>query len=102
MAKLVKHKHLAKLYAQQKDAENTQLLDRVIWAYGEKENLRFTLFRADGASHLGEPTDATEAARVEWVPIWNLRKLIEEGHITDGPTLMALSFALSFSPPESR
>lgn len=29
MAKLVKHKHLAKLYAQQKDAENTQLLDRV-------------------------------------------------------------------------
>jgi 8-oxo-dGTP pyrophosphatase MutT (NUDIX family) len=64
-------------------------------------DLHFTLFRADGAEHLGEPTDPSEAARVEWVPVSNLRKLIDEGHMTDGPSLMALSFALAFPPAES-
>jgi 8-oxo-dGTP pyrophosphatase MutT (NUDIX family) len=65
-------------------------------------DLHFTLFRADGARHLGEPSDTTEAARVEWVPASNIRKLIEEGQITDGPTLMALSYALAFPPAEGR
>ena len=29
---------------------------------------RFHLFVADGATHVGEPTDANEAERIEWMP----------------------------------
>lgn len=65
-------------------------------------DLPFTLFRADGARHLGPPSDGSEASRVEWVPIANLSKLVDKGHVTDGPTLMALSFALAFAPPRDQ
>ncbi len=65
-------------------------------------DLHFTMFRADGARHLGAPSDGSEASRVEWVPVANLRKLVDEGHITDGPSLMALSFALAFGTPRDR
>jgi len=39
-----------------------QLLDRVIWAYGEKENLRFTLFRP--FNWMGPRLDNLNAARI--------------------------------------
>lgn len=39
-----------------------QLLDRVIWAYGEKENLRFTLFRP--FNWMGPRLDNLDAARI--------------------------------------
>lgn len=39
-----------------------QLLDRVIWAYGEKENLPFTLFRP--FNFIGPRLDSLQAARV--------------------------------------
>ncbi len=39
-----------------------QLLDRVIWAYGEKEGLRFTLFRP--FNWMGPRLDSLNAARI--------------------------------------
>ena len=39
-----------------------QLLDRVIWAYGQQENMRFTLFRP--FNWLGPRLDSLEAARI--------------------------------------
>lgn len=39
-----------------------QLLDRVIWAYGEKENLQFTLFRP--FNWMGPRLDSLNAARI--------------------------------------
>lgn len=39
-----------------------QLLDRVIWAYGEKENLRFTLFRP--FNWMGPRLDSLNSARI--------------------------------------
>ncbi|MGD8161743.1 bifunctional UDP-4-amino-4-deoxy-L-arabinose formyltransferase/UDP-glucuronic acid oxidase ArnA [Pantoea sp. FN0307] len=39
-----------------------QLLDRVIWAYGEKEGLRFTLFRP--FNWMGPRLDSLDAARI--------------------------------------
>jgi 8-oxo-dGTP pyrophosphatase MutT (NUDIX family) len=65
-------------------------------------DLHFTMFRADGARYLGAPSDGSEASRVEWVPIANLQKLVDEGHITDGPSLMALSFTLAFVAPRDQ
>jgi 8-oxo-dGTP pyrophosphatase MutT (NUDIX family) len=62
-------------------------------------DLRFTLYRADGASYQGEPPDPSESTRVEWVPMADLRKLIDKGQLTDGPSLLGLSLAVAFPPP---
>jgi 8-oxo-dGTP pyrophosphatase MutT (NUDIX family) len=61
-------------------------------------DLRFTLYQAAGATHQGEPPDPSESTRVDWVPVADLRKLIDKGQLTDGPSLMGLSLALAFPP----
>jgi 8-oxo-dGTP pyrophosphatase MutT (NUDIX family) len=62
-------------------------------------DLRFTLFQARGATHQGDPPDPSESSRVEWIPVAELRRLIDKGQLTDGPSLMGLSLALAFPPP---
>ncbi len=54
----------------------------------------FHLFVADGAEHMGEPTDRTEAARVEWVPVEQVRAYVRAGEVLDGLSLTALTYAL--------
>jgi hypothetical protein len=66
---------------------------------GPLSDLRFTLYQAAGATHQGEPPDPSESTRVEWVPVADLRKLIDKGQLTDGPSLMGLSVAVAFPPP---
>jgi 8-oxo-dGTP pyrophosphatase MutT (NUDIX family) len=56
----------------------------------------FNLFVADGATHVGEPHDAFEAERVEWVPVDKVRRLVEEGQVQDGLSLTALLWFLAF------
>jgi 8-oxo-dGTP pyrophosphatase MutT (NUDIX family) len=56
----------------------------------------FHLFMADGATHVGDPTDPAESERVEWVPVDQVRKLIERGEVYDGLSLTALLWALAF------
>lgn len=51
---------------------------------------RFELFAADGATYVGEPSDPSEADRVEWVPVDQVRQLIREGQVLDGLSLTAL------------
>ena len=55
----------------------------------------FHVFLADGAEHVGEPTDHTEAERVEWVPLAVVREALTDGRIVEGMTLTALSLALA-------
>jgi 8-oxo-dGTP pyrophosphatase MutT (NUDIX family) len=55
----------------------------------------FHVFVADGAEHVGEPTDRTEAERVEWVPLAVVRDALTDGRIVEGMTLTALSLALA-------
>ncbi|MGX7829779.1 NUDIX hydrolase [Actinokineospora sp. 24-640] len=55
---------------------------------------RYRVFLASDARHEGPP-DAAEASRVEWVPITELRGLIADGQITDGPSLTALATFLA-------
>jgi 8-oxo-dGTP pyrophosphatase MutT (NUDIX family) len=62
-------------------------------------DLRFTLYRADGATYQGAPLDPSESTRVEWVPVTDLRELIDKGQLTDGPSLLGLSLALALPPP---
>jgi 8-oxo-dGTP pyrophosphatase MutT (NUDIX family) len=57
----------------------------------------FHVFAADGATHVGEPTDVSESERIAWVPIDEVRRLIADGGITDGLSLTALLWALALS-----
>ena len=57
---------------------------------------RFDLFLASGAVHEGDPTDPSEAERVEWVPVDRLRGEISAGRVQDGLSLSALLWCLAF------
>lgn len=57
---------------------------------------RFELFAADGATYLGEPTDLSEAERIEWVPVERVRAEIAAGRVDNGLTLTALLWAFTF------
>jgi 8-oxo-dGTP pyrophosphatase MutT (NUDIX family) len=56
----------------------------------------FDAFIADGATHVGDPEDATEAERIEWVPVDRLRASLQAGEVVDGPGFAALAYALAF------
>ena len=55
----------------------------------------FHLFEADGAVHVGEPSDAAESERVEWLDWSTLRDEIFNHRVTDGLSLTALLWMLA-------
>jgi len=55
----------------------------------------FHIFVSDDATHVGEPTDRNEAARIEWVAVAEIRTMLREREITDGLTFGALAYALA-------
>ena len=55
---------------------------------------RFHVFAADGAVHERAP-DLVETDRVEWVPVREVRRLIERGEVSDGFSLTALLWFLT-------
>jgi 8-oxo-dGTP pyrophosphatase MutT (NUDIX family) len=55
----------------------------------------FHLFRADGATHVGDPSDPDEAERVEWLTWDTVRAEIAAGRVGDGMSLTALLFVLA-------
>jgi 8-oxo-dGTP pyrophosphatase MutT (NUDIX family) len=62
----------------------------------------FHLFVADGATHVGEPTDTSESERVEWMPEDALAAIVRQGDVRDGLSLTALSMALLFELPANK
>ena len=57
----------------------------------------FHLFRADGASHVGDPLDASESERVEWRTVDEVRAAIGAGLVNDGMSLTGLLWSLAFA-----
>jgi 8-oxo-dGDP phosphatase len=55
----------------------------------------FHVFVAEGATHVGDPTDPGESERVDWLAPDEVRELIAKGEITDGLSLTALLWALA-------
>ncbi|MGI5186190.1 NUDIX hydrolase [Dactylosporangium sp. CA-152071] len=51
---------------------------------------RHHVFVGRGAVHVGAPVDDFESARVAWVPLTDVRRIIDDGEIIDGTTLVAL------------
>jgi 8-oxo-dGTP pyrophosphatase MutT (NUDIX family) len=56
----------------------------------------FQIFVSDGATHRGDPTDAAEAERVEWVSVADVRALVRAGQMLDGLSLTSMLYALAF------
>ncbi|CAB4539270.1 MAG: NUDIX domain-containing protein [Actinobacteria bacterium] len=56
----------------------------------------FHLFAADGATHVGPPSDPSESERVEWVPVEVLRQETRAGRVGDGLSLTALLWWFTF------
>lgn len=48
------------------------------------------LFVAHGAKRIGDPTDITEAHKVEWMPLGRVPSLIDSGEVRDATTLIGL------------
>jgi 8-oxo-dGTP pyrophosphatase MutT (NUDIX family) len=53
------------------------------------------VYRADGATRIGQPEDPFESERVEWVPLAGIPRLVADGKITSGTTLAALLYLLA-------
>ena len=48
------------------------------------------IFHAEAAARTGEPSDRSEAERLEWIPLSEVATLIAKGEIVNGPTLIGL------------
>ena len=58
---------------------------------------RFHVFIADGATHVGEPTDPWESERIEWVPLDEVRRIVTSGEMLDGLSFTGVLYALNFA-----
>jgi 8-oxo-dGTP pyrophosphatase MutT (NUDIX family) len=56
---------------------------------------RHHLFIADGATHVGDPTDPGESERIEWVPVDEVRRLATTDQMPDGLSLTAVLYAVA-------
>jgi 8-oxo-dGTP pyrophosphatase MutT (NUDIX family) len=55
----------------------------------------FHIFVSRDAVDRGGPTDRNEAARIDWIPIVEVRALLAAGEISDGLSFGALSYAFA-------
>ncbi|MFC0532071.1 NUDIX domain-containing protein [Phytohabitans kaempferiae] len=53
------------------------------------------IFRADSATYIGPPKDAFESDKIDWIPLGDVRSLIDKQHIVAGTTLVALLYLLN-------
>ena len=58
-------------------------------------DLTFHVFLTTTAQQVGEPTDAKESERIEWVPVDRVRTELAAGRVREGLALAGLSFALA-------
>ena len=54
-------------------------------------------YQADGATLKGPPADTTEATRVAWMPLSEVRELLDRGQLDDGASITALLYVLAFA-----
>ncbi|MDE3722171.1 NUDIX domain-containing protein [Nocardiopsis sp. N85] len=56
------------------------------------------VFVTDDAEKVGEPTDAWESERIEWVPLVRVPSLIEQGLMVSATTVSALLYLRALAP----
>jgi len=62
----------------------------------------FHVVGASGATWVGEPSDPHEAERIEWVPLDEVRRLMRDGSVRDGGSVVALLWLCAFGPEAVR
>jgi 8-oxo-dGTP pyrophosphatase MutT (NUDIX family) len=72
-------------------------LELIGWSYPSNGLMdqRFHYFVADGAEHVGEPSDVAEVERVEWMPVDEVRRLLAADGLRDGLSVTGLALALA-------
>lgn len=55
----------------------------------------FHIFISHDAVDTGGPTDTNEAARIDWVPVPEVRRMLLDGRITDGLSFGAIGYAFT-------
>jgi len=53
------------------------------------------VYVAHGATKVGEPTDAEEAARIEWVPLGQVLELVQKGEVLGSGSIVGLLYLLA-------
>ncbi len=61
----------------------------------------FYCFIAEGATHLGAPSDPAESERVEWVALPDVRQIVREQEMNDGLSLTAMLYAFACNELET-
>ena len=91
------------------DAAAREVLEETGWQPGPLTHLlgyhpangmsdqRFEIYVAEGAVQVGEPSDPSEADRIEWVPIEDVQAHVRSGLIGDGLSLTAILYWLQTS-----
>lgn len=69
----------------------TQLV-RAEAANGITDSQHF-IFRADGATRVGEPTEVNESDRIEWIPLADVPAMIDRGEVVSSASLLGLLLA---------
>lgn len=52
------------------------------------------VFRADGAEYVGPPTELNEADKIEWIPISQIRGMIDRREVVSSGSLVGLLYLL--------
>ncbi|WP_049580108.1 NUDIX hydrolase [Streptomyces sp. SBT349] len=52
------------------------------------------IYRADGASYIGPPTERNESDRIEWIPLSDLRTMIDTREVISSGTLVGVLYLL--------
>jgi 8-oxo-dGDP phosphatase len=74
---------------------------KLLCSYGADVGIsdaRFHLYQADGATWQGPPADNTEATRIAWIPLNEIRELLDRGQVDEGASITALLYLLAFAP----
>ncbi|MBB1252439.1 NUDIX hydrolase [Streptomyces alkaliterrae] len=56
------------------------------------------VFRADGATYVGPPTEKNESDRIEWVPLAEVRGMIDRREVVSSGSLVGLLYLLLDEP----
>jgi hypothetical protein len=56
---------------------------------------RFRYFLAEGAEHVGEPSDTNEVQHVEWKPVDEVRRMLGTDEMRDGLSVSGLALAFA-------
>lgn len=88
------------------DAAAREVLEETGWRPGPVKPLIYAepangitdsqhhVFRADGATYEGPPTEKNESDRIEWIPLADVRGMIDRREIVSSGSLVGLLYVL--------